>query len=74
MLYSDIGIVVLACEKAVVGERGWPVTGQVARKSSRVATTQVGLFLSYVARTPGLLLDTDQQSHFPPLKKCIYRS
>ena len=49
MLYSDLGIVVLACKKALAGERGWPVTGQVAE--SHLASPQVSLFRSYVART-----------------------
>ena len=66
MLYSDLGIVALACEKALTGECGLLVTGHVARKSFRVAPSQLA--------GVNLPLDTNQRSHLAPLKKCIYRS
>lgn len=74
MLYSDLGIVALACEKALTGERGLLVTGQVARKSSRVATSQLVSKLCRPNAEVNLLLDTDQRSHFAPLKKCLNSS
>lgn len=74
MLYSDLGIVALACEKALTGERGLLVTGHVARKSFRFAPSQLVSKLCRPIAGVNLPLDTNQRSHFAPLKKCIYRS
>lgn len=72
MLYSDLGIVALACEKALTGELGLLVTGHVARKSFRVAPSQLVSKLCRPIAGVNLPLDTNQRSHFAPLKKCIF--